>query len=98
MPLFSTTTRYYIRKQESYLFSNKWRHYSQSYKWKEYFCYILQIVGNHASRIPSVAVLQVRDFPSVSGKEVSQVGVQDMPGEADHQARVLQVGHLCHSI
>ena len=38
-------------------------------------------------------MFQVRNFPGVASEEVQQVGLQDLPGEADNQAGVQQVGH-----
>ena len=43
-------------------------------------------------RVSGVAMLQERDIPVVAGEEGQQVGVQDLPGETEHQGGVQQVG------
>ena len=56
------------------------------------FCCRILDFGQHASGVSGVALLQVRDLPGVAGEEGHVVGVQDLPGETEHQAGVQQVG------
>ena len=39
-------------------------------------------------------MFQMREVSGVAGEEVQQAGLQHLPGEADHQARVQQVGRV----